>query len=132
MFLKRRMSADQARAHERCPHVFLALALALPVFSACHPQLQNTAVYMGDGVMKGEPPICFQYRSEARPTSNANNIWVHINNTCSYAVDCNVWDSVTDQQHRMMAPEYQSRSFMVAAESPESRVSIKLECTWKS
>jgi len=132
MFLKRRMFADQARPLERCLHVFLAVALALPAFTGCGgPHVQNTGTYMGNGVMKGAPPMCFQYRSEARPTSSANNIWVHVNNTCSYAVDCNVWDSVTEQEHRMMAPEMQTRSFMVAPEVPDTRVSLKLDCTWK-
>jgi hypothetical protein len=132
MFVKRRMFADQARALERCPHVFMASALALSTLFGCGgPRIRNTAIDIGGGVMKGDPPMCFQYRSEARPTSSANNIWVHINNTCRYTVDCNVWDSVTDQEHRMMSPGYQTRSFMVAAESPESRVSVKFDCTWK-
>ena len=125
------MRADSARARRACPHVFLAVLAAFAVIAGCKSQVQNTATDAGGGFMKGEPPMCFQYRSEARPTTSANNIWVHINNTCSYMVDCLVWDSVTEQQHRMMAPEYQTRSFMVAPEVPQRRVELKLECTWK-
>ncbi|HEV8550477.1 MAG TPA: hypothetical protein VGQ57_15640 [Polyangiaceae bacterium] len=133
MFVKRRMFADQARALERCPHVFLAAALALSAFVGCGGQrIQNTATYAGNGVYKGEPPMCFQYRGEARPTGTANNIWVHINNTCRYDVDCNIWDSISDKEHRMLTPTMQTRSFLAQPETPERRFTLKLDCTWKS
>jgi len=130
MSLTCRMRADLARATNRCPHVFLALFASVLV-AGCGPKVQSVATDMGDGSMKGEPPMCYQYRTEARPTTRANNIWVHINNTCSYLVDCTVWDDVTEQQHRMIAPQYQTRSFMVAAESDSRRVNVKFDCTWK-
>ena len=125
------MRADSARAHRFCPHVFLGVAGVVLALVGCKSQVQNTATNMGGGVMKGDPPMCFQKRTEARPTTTANNIWVHINNTCSYTVDCMVWDSVTEQEHRMMSPGMQTRSFMVAPEVPQRRVETKFDCTWK-
>jgi len=124
------MCADLARARNRCPHVFLTLvAVALGV--GCGPKMQSVATDAGNGYLKGDPPMCYQHRTEARPTSSANNIWVHINNTCSYLVDCNVWDDVTEQEHRMIAPEYQTRSFLIAAEVAQRSVDTKFDCTWK-
>ncbi|HEX5098965.1 MAG TPA: hypothetical protein VFV94_05670 [Polyangiaceae bacterium] len=133
MSLTFRMRADFARAMNRCPHVFLAV-FSCALVAGCQSnqaKVQSVATDAGGGFMKGEPPMCFQYRGEARPTNNANNIWVHINNTCRYLVDCAVWDDVTEQQHRMVTPEYQTRSFMVAPEVPQRRVDLKLDCTWK-
>jgi hypothetical protein len=124
------MRTDLARAMDRCPHVFLAL-FASALVAGCQPKVQSVATDAGGGFLKGDPPMCFQYRGEARPTARANNIWVHINNTCRYAVDCTVWDDVTEQEHRMMAPEYQTRSFMLAPEVPQRRVDLKFDCTWK-
>jgi len=126
------MHRDLPRALFGCPHVFAALAVAASLAAGCGPKVQKVgSIDVGGGVKKGDPPMCFQLRSEARPTGSANNIWVHVNNTCRYSVDCMVWDSVTEQEHRMMAPEYQTRSFMVAAENEQRRVEIKPTCTWK-
>lgn len=125
------MLADLPRAPFRCPHVFLAVA-AVAALAGCGPKVQDVgSIDVGGGVRQGDPPMCFQLRTEARPTTRANNIWVHVNNTCRFTVDCMVWDSVTDQEHRMMAPEYQTRSFMVAPETEQRRVEIKPTCTWK-
>jgi len=124
------MRADFARASNRCPLVFAAV-IAATLLAGCQPKVQSVATDAGGGFKKGDPPMCFQHRAEARPTASANNIWVHVNNTCSYAVDCMVWDDVTEQEHRMMAPEYQTRSFLVAPEVPNRSVDLKLDCTWK-
>ena len=124
------MRAHLARATNRCLHVFAAVS-AVALLAGCGPKMQGVATDAGGGFKKGDPPMCFQYRGEARPTTRANNIWVHINNTCSYTVDCMVWDDVSEQQHRMMAPEYQTRSYMVAGEVPQRRVDLKFDCTWK-
>jgi hypothetical protein len=126
------MLRDFARAPFGCPHVFLATLLAATLVAGCGSRVQNvSSTDVGGGVKKGDPPMCFQYRSEARPTSSANNIWVHVNNTCSYTVDCMTWDSVSDQEHRMMAPQFQTRSYLVAIEVPDTRVEVKPTCTWK-
>ena len=130
MSLTFRMRADLARGRNRCPHVFLTL-LAAASIAGCGPKVQSVATDAGNGYQKGDPPMCFQHRTEARPTTRANNIWVHINNTCNYLVDCVVWDDVTEQQHRMVTPEYQTRSFMLAPEVPQRRVDLKFDCTWK-
>jgi len=126
------MLADLPRAPFRCKAVFFPVLCLVALAAGCGPKVQDVgSIDVGGGVKKGDPPMCFQLRSEARPTSSANNIWVHVNNTCSYAVDCMVWDSVTDQEHRMMAPEYQTRSFMIAPEVAQRSVDTKFDCTWK-
>lgn len=124
------MRADFARAPNRCPHVF-AVVLAAALVAGCQSRVQSVATDAGGGFKKGDPPMCFQHRAEARPTTRANNIWVHINNTCRYTVDCMVWDDVTELEHRMMAPEFQTRSYMVAGEVPNRSVDLKFDCTWK-
>ncbi len=123
---------DSARAARRCLPVFLAIAAVISLAAGCKPSVQEVrSTDIGGGVRQGSPPMCFQARGESRPADNARNIWVHINNTCSYAVDCSVYDDVTEQQHRMAAPGYQTRSFMVAAGVPDTSVDLDLDCTWK-
>ena len=93
--------------------------------------MQETSIDIGGGMRKGDPPMCFQYRGEARPTMNAYNIMLHINNTCRYSVDCTFTDDVTEQGHRIVQPAYVAGSVLLAAESPAKRVTIRAECVWK-
>ena len=82
-------------------------------------------------MFKGEPPMCYQYRGEVAPTVYAGNIMVHINNTCSYPVDCMIYEDATEKQHRISQPPFVAQSFLLAANVKASRVDLKLECTWK-
>jgi hypothetical protein len=112
--------------------LFMLAALYAAV-GCSHAPLQKTSIYIGNGMQQGDPPICFQYRSEARPTpSSTNNIWVHLNNTCSYPIQCDVYDSVTEQEHPVSMPPFKQGSFVVAINAPTDRVSLKLTCTWKA
>lgn len=105
-----------------------AAALALLLGAGCGSHLQQTS----GSVSRGAPPICFQYRSEARPspTPGQSNIWLMANNTCSYTMDCMVWDDVTEKQNRIVLPPYQTNSYLLAGGAPKTRVSTKLDCSW--
>ena len=75
--------------------------------------------------------MCFQYRGEATPTMRAYNIVLHVNNTCSYVVDCTFHDDVTDREHHIVSPAFQPQSYMIAEEVPAKRVDLDVECVWK-
>lgn len=98
---------------------------------ACKPSVKQVSTDVGGGVMKGEPPMCFQYRTEAAPTTFANNIYVHANNTCSYTVDCTVYDDISEQKHRILLAPYVANNYMVASNVAATRVDVELECLWK-
>jgi hypothetical protein len=100
---------------------------------ACKSSVQQVSVDIGNGMRKGDPPMCFQYRTESRATSQmgARNIFMHVNNTCRFAVDCMVYNDVTEQQQRVGLPGYRQYSFLLASGVPDDRVDLKLECTWK-
>ena len=100
---------------------------------ACKSQVKQVSVDIGNGMRKGDPPMCFQYRTESRPTqySGSRNIFMHVNNTCRVAVDCMVYNDVTEQQQRVGLPAYRQYSFLIASGVPDDRVDLKLECTWK-
>lgn len=111
---------------------FAAFGLALiGALGACKPSAKAVSMDIGGGVMKGEPPMCFQYRGDAAATTYANNIWVHANNTCSYPVDCTVHNDVTEQNHRILLAPFASNSYLLASNTPDKRVDLALECTWK-
>lgn len=104
-------------------------ALAATFGAGCASHLQKTS---NDGVSRGSPPLCFQYRGEARPstaTLNTKNIWLMANNTCNYPIDCMVWNDVTEQDSRIMLAPFHTNSYLLAANQPVNRVSVKVECT---
>ena len=106
-------------------------AAALLFALGCGPKLQPTAVEIGGGMRKGDPPMCYQYRGEARPLAQGYDIWVHLNNTCSYPVDCTFVDDVTEQQNQFVLQPYQQQSIVLSRASSSKRVSIDAECVWK-
>jgi hypothetical protein len=75
--------------------------------------------------------MCYQYRGESRKTYDAYDVFIHVNNTCSYPVECVIWDDVTEQETRLVQPPYQAQSLALAMNVQASRVSLKLECIWK-
>jgi hypothetical protein len=97
----------------------------------CQSKVQNVSIDAGGGKRKGSPPMCFQYRSEARPAASAYDIWLHLNNTCSYAVDCVFYDDVTEKQNSISEPPYTANSVALAFNVQAKRVDVKAECTWK-
>jgi hypothetical protein len=129
----RAIALESARASGRRPPAFFALVVAVSfAFStACKPQVQKVSTDIGGGMLKGSPPLCYQYRSEVRPTNRAKTIWVHVNNTCAYLVDCQIYDDVTEGQHHVVEPAYGRGSFLLAAQVDVQSVDLQIECTWK-
>jgi hypothetical protein len=121
-----------ARAARRAHPARFALGVALVLLAGCQSKVQKTSVDIGGGMRKGDPPMCFQYRGESRPTTYANNIWLHLSNLCSYPVDCLVYDDVTEQQHRVIMLPQRNASVILASGVDANRVDLKLECAWKS
>jgi hypothetical protein len=108
-----------------------ALALIACSSQSCKPNVKQVSTDVGGGVMKGEPPMCFQYRTEAAPTTFANNIYIHANNTCSYTVDCNVYDDISEQKRRILLAPYVANNYMVASNVAATKVDVQFECLWK-
>jgi hypothetical protein len=127
----RRIFFDSPGAGKRFLLLFFPAALGLSLGLACQPKVQNTSVDAGGGRRKGSPPMCYQYRGESRKTYDAYDVFIHVNNTCSYSVDCVVWDDVTEQETRIVQPPYQAQSLVLAQAVQASRVNLKLECVWK-
>jgi hypothetical protein len=95
----------------------------------CHSAVQPTA-YMGDGLHEGEPPLCFQHREESRPTNQARTLLVHFNNTCDFALDCLVYNDVTEQEQRAVVIANGRATLLVAAGTDASRFDVELSCQW--
>src|SRR5687767_14692256 len=93
--------------------------------------VKKTAVEIGGGMRKGSPPMCYQYRGESRPLANGYDIWVHLNTTCSYSVDCTVVDGVSAEESRVVIQPYQQQSIVLVRMSESKRVSLDLDCVWK-
>ena len=89
------------------------------------------SVDAGGGMRKGSPPMCYQYRGEARKTYDAYDIFLHLNNTCSYTVNCLIYDDVTEKQLELAMPPFQAANYALATNVQASRVDLSLECTWK-
>jgi hypothetical protein len=110
----------------------LAVGIAAAALGiGCQQKTQNVSVDAGGGMRKGSPPMCYQYRGEARKTYDAYDIFLHLNNTCSYTVDCLVYDDVTEKQIRLAMPPFQAGDYTLATNVQASRVDLSVECTWK-
>jgi len=98
---------------------------------ACHSSMKQVSTG-GSGSRQGSPPLCFDYRGEAQATDQAgvSNIWAFLNNTCSYNVDCVIYDDVTEQEHPIGVQAYRQLRFLLATKVSASRVKLKLQCTW--
>jgi len=98
----------------------------------CHPPVKQVSSDVGKGTRQGSPPLCFDYRGEAQATDKAgvSNIWAYLNNTCSYNVDCVIYDDATEQEHPIGVQAYRQLRFLLAASVPANRVKLKLECSW--
>jgi len=114
----------------------LSLALAgfvcISLVLACHPPMKKVSTDGGSGTRRGSPPLCFDYRGEAQATDKAgvSNIWAFLNNTCSYAVECSIYNDATEQESRISVNPYKQLRFLLASGAPASRVRLKLDCNW--
>src|SRR4051812_3209211 len=87
---------------------------------ACQAPMKKVSTEPGKGARRGTPPLCFDYRGEAQATDKAgvSNIWAYLNNTCSYAVDCVIYDDVTEQEHPVGVVAYRQLRFLIASSVP--------------
>ncbi|MEI9951268.1 MAG: hypothetical protein WDO74_20370 [Pseudomonadota bacterium] len=99
---------------------------------ACHPPVKKVSTDFGNGKRRGSPPLCFDYRGEAQATPQAgvSNIWAYLNNTCSYTVDCMIYDDVTEKEQRVGVLGYKQLRFLLASGVPATKVRLKLDCSW--
>jgi hypothetical protein len=99
---------------------------------ACHSPVKQVSSDVGKGSRQGSPPLCFDYRGEAQATDKAgvSNIWAYLNNTCSYTVNCRIYDDATEQGHPIGVQAYRQLRFLLAASVPANRVKLKLDCDW--
>jgi len=95
----------------------------------CKSAVQPTA-YMGDGLYEGEPPLCFQLRKESRPTNQARTLIAHFNNTCDFALDCLVYNDVTEQEQRAIVIANGRATMIVATGTDASSFDLELSCQW--
>ena len=127
----RRILFDSSRAGKRFFCVGLTLATASFSLVGCQSKVQNTSIDIGGGVRKGDPPMCFQYRTEARATMRAYDLFLHVNNTCSYVVDCVFRDAVSEQERHVVQPANHAEGYTLAEGVETKRLSVDAECTWK-
>jgi hypothetical protein len=127
----RRILFDSSRAGKRLFFAtVLTTAFSAPVLG-CQSKVQPVSVDAGGGQRKGSPPMCYQSRTESRKTMTAYDIFLHINNTCSYSVDCLVYDDVTENKLHVVYAPYQADSLILAQNVQASRVDVDFECVWK-
>src|SRR6478752_410486 len=110
----------------------VGLVLTCSLFVACHSQVKQVSSDAGNGSRRGSPPLCFDYRGEVQATgqSGVSNVWAYLNNTCSYTVDCTIYDDVTEKEQQVGVVAYRQLRFLLASGVPASKVRLKLECSW--
>lgn len=108
----------------------LALTLAA-VLGACGKGAVQQTGYAGDGRHEGQPPMCFQIDKEVRPSaSTQHHLMVLFNNTCRYAVSCDVTNSVNDNEQQVDVPANMNRNLLIALNSDERSFDIDVFCSW--
>lgn len=127
----RRILFDSLSVGKRFLTASFAIGVGLSLAVGCQSKVQNTSVDAGSGNRKGSPPMCYQYRGESRKTYDAYDIFVHVNNTCSYPVDCVIYDDVNEKETQLVMPAYQAQSLTLALNVQASRVNLKVTCIWK-
>jgi len=122
---------ESARALLRRPLLFVAAGALFLSPLACASRAKDVSIDIGGGVRKGTPPMCYQHRSEVRSTTSAYDIWLHLNNTCSYAVNCTFFDDVTEKEYQFNMLAFANYSHLIADDVETKRVDLDVECTWK-
>jgi 23S rRNA maturation mini-RNase III len=95
-----------------------------------HQAVQPTA-YVGDGVYEGSPPLCFQHREETRPGTFHRSLQVQFTNTCDFALDCDVYNDVTETEQRIVVLAKQRSVMYVPAVADVTDFDVELNCSWK-
>jgi hypothetical protein len=112
------------------PRAAGSCCLCALLLAGCKKATQEVA-YVGDGTYEGEPPMCLQYRKESKPGVKARSLWVHFNNTCSYAMDCMVYNDVSEEELRIVLLKHQPKSLLLFVGTEEKSFDIELHCTWQ-
>lgn len=103
----------------------------LLLVSACTKSPVQKTGYAGDGQYEGQPPMCFQMSKESRPSaSSQNNHLALFNNTCNFAVTCDVTNTVNDNEQHVNVPSNQNRNLLIAINSDQRSFDIDVECQW--
>jgi hypothetical protein len=105
-------------------------ALSLTSLGCRHHYVKQTA-YAGDGNYTGSPPMCFQHREESRPTSVSRTLLVHFNNTCSFPIECSVYNDVTEAEQEVRLFQGGRYILLVSGNSDAKRFDVELDCTWQ-
>src|SRR5688572_1419440 len=109
----------------------MAALTASLVISACGKGAVQQTGYAGDGRYEGQPPMCFQIDKEARPSaSTQHHLMALFNNTCRFAVSCDVTNSVNDNEQQVNVPANMNRNLLIAMNSDERSFDIDLFCSW--
>ncbi|HEU5074667.1 MAG TPA: hypothetical protein VFU02_10845 [Polyangiaceae bacterium] len=107
---------------------------ALPIWvllGACGKDAVQQTGYAGDGRYEGQPPMCFQVDTQVRPSASTQyHLMALFNNTCRYAVTCDVTNSVNDNEQQVNVPANMNRNLLIALNSDERRFDIDLFCSW--
>lgn len=111
---------------------FKMTALTISVLlAACGKSAVQETGYAGDGRYEGQPPMCFQIDTEVRPSpSTQYNLLALFNNTCRFAVQCDVTNTVNDNEQQVNVPANMNRNLLVALNSDERNFDIDVFCSW--
>lgn len=113
------------------------LGFTVAVFAtSCSNTLEQTsasdASELSGNLRTGSPPLCFQQRKEARNAGNFYRLWLHMNNTCGYLVQCSIWDDVNDAESKVAVRAHEPFSLLVSPESETNRFEVELDCEWEN
>jgi len=108
--------------------IAFAIAIAL---GACGKSAVQQTGYAGDGRYEGQPPMCFQMDKQVRPSaSSQNHLMVLFNNRCRYDVECDVTNSVNDNEQHVNVPSTMNRNLLIALNSDERNFDVDVFCSW--
>ena len=109
----------------------LAAMTAAVTFSGCAKDAVQQTGYVGDGRYEGQPPMCFQIDKESKPSaSTQHHLMVLFNNTCGYAVECDVTNDVNDNEQQVNVPANMNRNLLIELNSDKRSFDIDVFCSW--
>jgi hypothetical protein len=124
---------SRARRAHSAAHGLTTLLRCLLVIAcgaSCKHAIQHTS-YSGEGEFQGSPPLCYQHREESKPGPYSRSLLVHLNNTCGFAVDCWIYNDVTEQEQRVILLAKRRAALLVATGTDETMFDVELDCAWQ-
>lgn len=110
----------------------MAGVLALVLTFGCKKNtLEHTSTGAGDGDYPQQPPLCFQHETESRPSTFNRQLLVHINNTCTFAIDCEMTTDANDRTFEVKAGPYGLYNLLVDPNSERREFRANFQCTWE-